>query len=437
MADRSWRFRIGRRSIAPLIVLLAAASLVGACARSEGSATVTHLGLPGHVNQHVSAASDGASVVALTWAATSDDTGTNIFAAVSADGGASFADPVRVNAVDGQANVNGEQPPRVAVVRDQDRASVVVLWTAKGDGGTALLSARSTDGGRTFGPTAALPGVSAPGNRGWESLAAGGDDRLFALWLDHRDTAPGRAAHAHHQHGSGPADADGAARAQRSQLFVSSLDGVIAPRGIARGACYCCKTALTTGRDGTIYAAWRHVYAGNQRDIAFTLSRDGGRSFDEPIRVSEDGWELDGCPENGPALGVAAGRVHVVWPTLVRDARGETLRLFHSARADGQRFTPRVALPTSGAAYHPQVIVAPDGSLLVTWDERTGGQRQVRVARGEADAGGGFVFALVPGEGELPGTYPALTSTASHAVLAWAQPGETESRIAVRRIAHP
>jgi hypothetical protein len=440
MHDRNSTFRIGWRSLAMLIALLAAAPLISACAWHDGDTAITYLGVPGHLNQHVSAASDGASVVALAWAASSPN-GTDIVAAVSVDGGESFSRPVRVNAVERQANVNGEQPPRVAVARGPDgRLSIVVLWTARGEGGTALVTARSTDGGRTFGPTTALPGVTAAGNRGWESLVAGRNDHLFALWLDHREAAQGRTAHTHHQHGSAPAAsaaADGAARAQRSQLFVGSLDGAIAPRGIARGVCYCCKTALATDRDGTIYAAWRHVYAGNQRDIAFTQSRDGGRSFAAPVRVSEDGWQLDGCPENGPALGVAASnRVHVVWPTLVRDARGETLRLFHSSSEDGRRFTPRAELPTSGAAYHPQIIVLPDGSLLVAWDELAAGTRTVRTARGELDADGGMAFSAVTDAG-LQGAYPALTVTASHAVLAWAQPGDTESWLSVRRIAHP
>ena len=109
--------------------------------------------------------------------------------------------------------------------------------------------------------------------------------------------------------------------AQRSKLFFGSLDGAIAPRAITGGVCYCCKTALAVGPDGAIHAAWRHVYAGNVRDIAFTLSRDGGRTFAPPVRVSDDRWVLDGCPENGPALAVDGhDAVHVVWPTLVNES---------------------------------------------------------------------------------------------------------------------
>jgi hypothetical protein len=271
-------------------------------------------------------------------------------------------------------------------------------------------------------------------------MAAAKGGSLYALWLDHRDTArEGAGSGTHeHQHGAGAASTmDGVARAQRSQLFVSAVDGSLAPKSIARGVCYCCKTALTTGPDGTVYAAWRHVYEGNRRDIAFTMSRDGGASFGEPVRVSEDDWQLDGCPENGPALGVDGGnRIHVVWPTLVRRAGGETLMLFHASSVDGQTFTPRAPLPTSGAAYHPQLVVTPDGGLIVAWDEVVDGKRMVKAARGRLDVEQEVTFSSVTAWSESLGAYPALAATASHAVLAWTQRGEQESRIAVRRIGY-
>jgi hypothetical protein len=424
--------------LATLLITLASAT---GCRPAQTDGGTTTVGVPGLANEHVSAATDGDELVVLAWSASSDATGTNIFSAVSTDGGASFSPPVRVNAVERQANVNGEQPPRVAVVREPDgRRAIVVLWTAKGPDGTALLSARSGDGGRSFGATTPLPGVDAPGNRGWESLAAGGDGQLFAVWLDHRDTAsPGSSHAAHHQHGATASRAgDGVERAQRSQLFVSSLDGSLEPRGIARGVCYCCKTAVTTGPDGTVYAAWRHVYEGNRRDIAFTMSRDAGRSFDPPVRVSEDNWQLDGCPENGPALAIdGAGRIHVTWPTLVEGAGGETLKLFHASSLDGRTFTPRTELPTSGAASHPQLIVTPDDALIVAWDEQRSGERHVAAALAERAADGRLAFSrLTVGGGETTGAYPALAATASHAVVAWPRRRPDSKTIIVQRIAY-
>ncbi len=74
----------------------------------------------------------------------------------------------------------------------------------------------------------------------------------------------------------------------------------------------CCKTSLAAW-GGELIAVWRHVYPGSHRDIAFTASHDGGKTFALPIPVGEDGWQIDGCPENGSAVAAGKdGRVHTV-----------------------------------------------------------------------------------------------------------------------------
>ena len=72
-------------------------------------------------------------------------------------------------------------------------------------------------------------------------------------------------------------------------------------------------------------------------------SDDAGRTFSAPVRVSEDHWQIDGCPEDGPSLAVTTDNVvHIVWPTLVGDASKEKA-VFYSASTDGgQTFAPRV-----------------------------------------------------------------------------------------------
>ena len=402
-------------------------------------ASTASVGVPDRVNEYASIASEG-SWVALAWAATSDTAGTNVYAAVSRDGGVTFGRPVRVNAVEKQASINGEQPPRIAFVKGSATPAMVVVWTAKAAAGTLLLSARSTDGGATFGASTPVPGSAAAGNRGWESIAVDpASGRVYTVWLDHRDTAsPADAGHTMHQHGTAATPAasnDGAARAQRSQIFVGAVDADLPAKGIARGVCYCCKTAAITAPDGALYLAWRHVYAGNQRDIAFASSRDRGRTFTEPTRVSADGWQLDGCPENGPSLAMATGRVFVLWPTLVKASGGETLRLFVSSTTDGTRFSPRVALPVAGAAYHPQLIAAPDGTLLAAWDEVvTGAARRVKLARGRLDDHGQTRFEPIDLGTDVDGVYPALTATPTHAVVAWSVRGASASPLRIRRI---
>src|SRR5262249_9803663 len=148
----------------------------------------------------------------------------------------------------------------------------------------------------------------AAGNRGWHNAVADGKGGVYTVWLDHRELARDEGmATSHHEHAGG-SKPDGVAMAQKSKLFVASLDGAVPPHAVTGGVCYCCKTALAVGGDGAVYAAWRHVYPGNLRDIAFAASRDGGRTFSAPVRVSEDRWMLEGCPDDGPAIAIDANR---------------------------------------------------------------------------------------------------------------------------------
>jgi len=181
--------------------------------------------------------------------------------------------------------------------------------------------------------------------------------RIVTVWLDHRALASDQSMPAAHHDHAGSGEPDSVMTAQKSKLYIESLDGDVAPHAITGGVCYCCKTALASGGNRELYVAWRHVYPGNLRDIAFARSVDGGRTFSPPARVSEDGWILEGCPDDGPAIAVTAReRVHIVWPTLISDGEGrESIGLFYAVTEGAPvAFSPRMQLPTEGLAHHPQ-----------------------------------------------------------------------------------
>ena len=55
-----------------------------------------------------------------------------------------------------------------------------------------------------------------------------------------------------------------------------------APVVVASDACPCCRTSLDVAPDGAVSLVWRHHYDGNLRDVAFARSADGGATFPEP-----------------------------------------------------------------------------------------------------------------------------------------------------------
>lgn len=410
-------------------VALVALTLCGSHLLAQAPVT---LGIVGRENAAIRVAARG-RYVAVVWGATAS-VGTDVYSAVSRDAGRSFAAPVRVNDTPFDARVGGELPPQVVLVpRASAEPQIVVVWTAKRPDGGRLLMSRSSDGGATFSASTVVPGSDAAGNRGWESVTVGRDGRVFAMWLDHRGLVSPS-----HQHGAttasgpaAPAASDPVERAGLSQLYVASLDGQVAPKAITRSVCYCCKTSFVTGDDGALYGVWRHVYPGDLRDMALTVSRDGGRTFSSPVRVSEDGWEFDGCPDNGPTLAVdAARRVHVAWPAPLDVKNPTALSLFYATAADARRFTPRVRIPTEGTAGHVQLAMGRDGRSIVAWDEAVAGGRTVRVSRVRRAANGETTFEPVTAIGA--GKYPALAVTDGGALLFWSQPQAGGSMIAVR-----
>jgi hypothetical protein len=414
-----------------MIVLAGTLLAVVACRPAEPDRAVSTLAIAGRANATPSIAARG-EVVAVAWSAATKDT-TDVFVAISRDMGRTFGAPVRVNDVAGQARVSGEFPPRVALATvGSGRNTVVgvtVVWTAPGPNGGRILSAHSDDGGGRFLAAAPVPGSEGRGSRGWQSVAVDSSGRVLVLWLDHRDVPPMAPGHLHGASAPPGTKEDPTARASFSKVYFTSLDATTAAP-IAGGVCYCCKTSLVASGE-KVYAAWRHVYPGTERDVAVATSTDGGSTFTGPVRVSRDGWSIDGCPENGPALALDVRRsLHVAWPAPPDGNSDTPLALFYSTSSDGARFAPRTQVPTHGPAGHVQMAMSGDDLVLV-WDEVRGDGRRVVAARAGADASGSRRFTAIPWPGDSVGSRPVIAASGAGAVVAWVGPGDGKSVVYV------
>lgn len=379
-------------------------------------------------NRGASLAAAGDRVVAA-WAATIGEA-TNVYVSVSEDDGRQFGRPIRVNDIDGDARVNGEQPPRVAIGND-----IVVAWESRRAGSPEIRMARSIDGGHTFAPAQTNHAAGLPGVRGWASVALDGSGTAHTAWLDGRNAAPRTPAPAGH-----PMSHD-RAEPIRQDIFHAATrpDGTRVESMVATGVCFCCKTSVAVAPDGSTYVAWRHVYPTNLRDMAVARSADG-RSFDPPVRVSEDGWEIASCPEDGPSLVVdAANVVHIAWPTIA--APGATQKaIFYSYSTDhGRTFAPRVRIDdrpgvTFGA--HPQLTLV-GGAVAITWEERTGTNTGIRARLIGSDAAEQWHPVLQPiiDVADAPNlSYPAVAGAADSLLVSWILSAPSESDLHLRRI---
>ena len=424
-----------RRTLVAALIAMAAAAVV---LRAAPAADVAVLAVEGRSNSTPSIAAAG-SFVAVAWGATDSTGKTDVFLAVSRDGGVTFGNHVRVNSAPGTARLGGELPPRVALTRTASGRDpgIVVAWGSKTTT-TDIRMARSDDGGRSFHDEAPLQSGVA-GDRGWHALDLDDRGEPHVMWLDHRAmaTRPKATEHDHHAGGTGMSEYSGLYYARTGSSPASE-------RELFKGVCYCCKTALEVTSDGAIFAAWRHVYPGNIRDIAFTMSPDGGKTFSAPVRVSDDQWQLAGCPDDGPAMAVTAAMpgspakaggflVHVVWPTVITE-KETTGALFYASSQDGRTFTPRQRIPTRGSPrpMHPQIAIGPAGGLTIAWDESIDGVRRAFTLGGKARADGQVSFGdAVALDANMPGAYPVMAATSSGVAVAWVKGIKESAVIAV------
>ncbi len=376
------------------------------------------LAIDGRSNDAPSVAALGKTVV-VVWTARSEQAA-DVYSSVSIDGGATFAAPVRVNDVEGDARASGEQPARVVIGRGH---VVHVVWPARRDGRAELRYASSTDG-RSFSKASTVAGEREPGIRGWHSVAIGHDGAVHVVWLDGRHAEPRPAGTPHRHSGAKPAAGSSARTAPRQDVFHAAWKGS-GPRSenaVADRVCFCCKTAIVTAGE-RVYAAFRHIYPGSLRDIAIARSIDNGVTFGTPIRLSEDGWKIEACPDDGPSMAADThGGIHVAWPTMVA---GATPRkgIFYASLPEGatseQAFTPRLRLDAGeGDAAHPQIGADDHGNTAVVWDEHLADRRRIvlrRVSAGKAAPPEHFEGAGV--------SYPVVAAAEAHWVTAWSTQG--------------
>jgi hypothetical protein len=172
---------------------------------------------------------------------------------------------------------------------------------------------RSRDAGKSWS-TAIIPHTDAtPTEHGFVSMAPLTNDRVLMIWLDGRNTlsAGANAGHSHDGH-----DTHGEGPMSLRSVEIDRAGKLHHAHEIDARVCSCCSTDLAAIAGGAV-ALYRDRTAGEIRDIAAARYQNG--RWQAPASVHADGWKIAGCPTNGPAVAVVAGRTVAIWPTLISD----------------------------------------------------------------------------------------------------------------------
>lgn len=315
--------------------------------------------------------------------------------------------------------VNAADVPSVTALPG---GALVAHWLVRGPGeGYGVRVSRSDDGGATWSPAVTPHRDGTPTEHGFVQLFPWPDGRAGIAWLDGRKYA-GAAAHDH-------------APDRETALHFAALapDGTLNDEtALDPRTCDCCQTtaALTPGG---LVVAYRDRSADEVRDIS-VVRFDSGR-WSAPRLVHADGWRLDGCPVNGPAVAAEGRRVVIAWFTLAQD-RPRVLVAF--SEDAGATF----GAPVDAGEADPlgRVSVAPggDGSALVGWMAGSAQHARLRVRRVAADGTLGDALTLADSLTGRGAGFPQMARLGDDVVLTWTAPGDDDRprlRAALLRLA--
>ena len=205
-----------------------------------------------------------------------------------------------------------------------------------------------------------------------------------------------------------------------------NLDGTLGKEVLLDGrVCECCQTSAAPTPDG-MAVVYRDRSEKEVRDISIVRLKNG--QWSEPQPLSKDGWEINGCPVNGPAISSARQNLAVAWFTAARDQP----RVYATLSADGgATFGPQILVGDENPLGRVDVIALPAGNALVSWVERTPGGTgaRARIVRPDGSKAPAIVIA------EASSGVPRMKLSGDDVVIAWTDSRNTRKvRTAILRM---
>lgn len=311
--------------------------------------------------------------------------------------------PPRVIAEGSNWFVNWADFPSIVALSD---GSLAAHWLVKSGPGTFdydVTISRSFDGGKTWGKpfVAHRDGVKA--EHGFVSLFAAKDGQLAAVWLDGREMTSGGKDDHGHGHGN-----------MTLRYVKIKRDGTLTDEArLDARVCECCQTSAAMTADGPV-VVYRDRSDDELRDISMVRLAAG--KWTEARPVHRDGWKLDGCPVNGPAVAASGKRVAVAWFTAVNDK--PRVKLAFSSDA-GERFGEPINVDDGNPAGRVDVLMLDDGSALVSWLEKMEGGGAVRVRRVHPNGKSDPAVTVAPSGTARSNGFPQMVRAGKTLVFAW------------------
>lgn len=297
--------------------------------------------------------------------------------------------------------VNSADFPSLVALPD---GTLAAHWLVKSGPGTYSYDvnvALSTNKGNTWTRAVVPHRDGTLTEHGFVSMFPSREGKVGLVWLD------GRNMKSQHGHGSS---------ADEMTLRYTTIDrnarlgedGLVDAR-----VCECCQTSTATTSDGVV-VVYRDRSPTEVRDIS--IVRFTGGRWSEPRTVNADGWEIHGCPVNGPSVAAYGRRVAVAWFTAAKN----TPRVNVAFSSDsGVSFSKPIQVDDGSPVGRVDVVTLADGSAMVSWLERINPGAEIRVRRVTPDGLKDKSITIATSSAARASGFPRMKRVGNEIFLAW------------------
>jgi hypothetical protein len=339
--------------------------------------------------------------VLLTWIEPAGDKRHVLrFSSRTTDGGWS---PAQTTAEGKDWFVNWADFPSMAALPD---GTLFAHWLAKSGPATYAYDVRVTlsrDSGKTWSEPLVPHRDGTRSEHGFVSMAAWNPDEMGIVWLDGRKTR----AEANSAPGTG--------QGEMSLIHTAiGRDGRLGAETVLDGrVCDCCQTDAVHARGATV-VVYRDRSDTEVRDISVVRFADG--RWSAPRTLAHDGWQINGCPVNGPAIAASGTTVAAAWFTAPSEKA--VVKVAFSSDA-GASFGVPFVVDDGRPLGRVDVVLLDEGTALVSWlaQAEKGARLQVRRVHSSGEAGPAVTVA--ESSGARSSGFPRLIHAGRDAVIAW------------------
>jgi hypothetical protein len=179
--------------------------------------------------------------------------------------------------------------------------------------------------------------------------------------------------------------------------------------------CECCQTAAAVTSDGVL-TAYRDRSDAEVRDI-YTSRLENG-AWTEGRAVHDDGWKIEGCPINGPALSARGRDVVAAWFTMNQNA-GQVYAAFSSD--SGGSWSNPVRLDDAGSLGRVSVELLDDGTAAASWIEVADKRAELKVRRFDRAGAKSPAAKVADASTSVTAGFPRMRLYEDELVFAWTE----------------